>query len=236
MEGHRVAINPRETQRKIKLVLFDFDGTIADSYQGITASINHLRAKYGMRPLTVNDVRPHVGGGAPRLLQRTVPGGTLPEDLAEYRLHHETVMRAGTRLYPEVERTLTVLKSAGVCLGVCSNKPAFVTRQLLDYLEVRSIDTLVGPDEQTQRKPAPDMLLRAMRTLDVCPADTIFVGDTVIDIETARNAGVKCWVVTTGSDTRHDLIQARPECVLENLSELIGPILSIASATVPGAG
>src|SRR5438105_14029803 len=92
-----------------RAVIFDFDGTIADSYDAITASINHVRAGRGLPPLEVKNVRPHVGGGAHLLLARTIPNCDPQTDVALYRAHHRSVMLAGTRLLPGVEETLTVL-------------------------------------------------------------------------------------------------------------------------------
>src|ERR1700732_3822632 len=79
-----------------RAVLFDFDGTLADSYAGITASVNHVRAAHGLPPLTVAEVRPHVGHGPAQLLHATVPGADPVRDTARYRAHHPSVMREGT--------------------------------------------------------------------------------------------------------------------------------------------
>src|SRR5437899_10957024 len=81
-------------------VVFDFDGTLADSYAAIASSVNHVRAQRGMPALSIDDVKRHVGRGADYLLTHTVPGGALADDLACYRAHHPTVMRTMTRFLP----------------------------------------------------------------------------------------------------------------------------------------
>ena len=81
-------------------VLFDFDGTLADSYEAITASVNHVREHYGLSKLTTDEVKRHVGRGAEYLLTQTVPGGDLRSDLIRYRQHHPSVLTKLTFLLP----------------------------------------------------------------------------------------------------------------------------------------
>src|SRR5271154_305035 len=99
---------------RIRAVLFDFDGTLADSYAGITASVNHVRATHGLPPLSVDEVRRHVGRGPAQLLEQTVPGTDPMRDVALYRAHHPSVMREGTRLLPGAAHALTALKQHGL--------------------------------------------------------------------------------------------------------------------------
>jgi len=205
-----------------RAVLFDFDGTLADSYDAITASVNHVRAAYGLPPLSVDEVRPHVGRGPAALLEHTVPGVDLVRDVARYRAHHPSVMREGTRLLPGAAAALTALKQRGFRLAVCSNKPRSFTLDLLDYLGVLpQLEAVLGPEDVARPKPAPDMLKAGLRRLDVAPSEALYVGDMTVDIETARAAGVAVWIVTTGSDDRATLEAARPDCLLDSLTDLL---------------
>src|SRR5438552_3283466 len=117
-------------------VLFDFDGTLADSYQAITASVNHVRAGHGLPPLKEDAVRPHVGRGMPYLLEHTVPGVDQERDQAIYREHHPSVMLTGTRLLPGAREALSAIHGSGRRVGVCSNKPRAFTKELLEYLDI----------------------------------------------------------------------------------------------------
>ncbi len=127
-------------------VLFDFDGTLGDSYPAITASVNHVRARHGLPPLSEVEVRRHVGRGAGYLLKHTVPAGTPEANAAIYRNHHPSVLRSGTRLMPGAAESLRSLHQRGLRLGVCSNKPVHFTRELLAYLGVASyLDVVLGP-------------------------------------------------------------------------------------------
>jgi phosphoglycolate phosphatase len=202
-------------------VLFDFDGTLADSYAAITASVNHVRAIHQLPPLSEDEVRPYVGYGPNHLLEATIARGSVAENLAAYRAHHPSVLRAGTRLLPGVAETLRRLLELGIRLGVCSNKPVQFTRQLLIDLQIACrFEVVLGPEDVKQPKPAPDMLLEALRRLDAPANETLYVGDMVVDIQTARAAGVTVWVLPTGSDTRAALTAAKPDRILGGMDEL----------------
>jgi phosphoglycolate phosphatase len=204
-----------------RAVCFDFDGTLADSYAAITASVNHVRACHGLGPLAEDEVRRHVGRGMLHLLQHTVPGFDLELDTARYREHHPSVLRPGTRLLPGAAEAVGALRQAGLRLAVCSNKPKPFTRELLDILGLApSFDAVLGPEDVSRIKPAPDMLLAALAQLDVAAAKTLYVGDMVVDIETARGAGTAVWVVPTGSNDRAALEAAKPDRILRDLHEL----------------
>lgn len=210
-----------------RAVCFDFDGTLADSYPAITASVNHVRAYHGLPPLPEAEVRRHVGRGPVYLLTKTVPNGNADADVARYRAHHPSVMRSGTCLMPGAAETLAALKSAGLLLAVCSNKPRLFTQELLNYLELGSVfDAVLGPEDVARPKPAPDMLQAALQRLQVPPGEALYVGDMVVDIETARQAGVAVWIVPTGSDERSTLAAAQPDRLLNALCELPSALLS----------
>ena len=205
----------------LKALVFDFDGTLVDSYEAITASVNHVRAAHNLPPLSEPEVRRCVGRGPAYLLEHTVPGTDLEVDMARYRQHHPSVLRSGTRLLPGVAETLPVLKKAGLHLGVCSNKPRDFTRQLLDYLGLAPwIEVVIGPEDAPRIKPAADMLLAALKQLNITAAEALYVGDMVVDIQTARAAGVAVWVIATGSDEALTLQAAKPDRLLQDFREI----------------
>lgn len=204
-------------------MLFDFDGTLADSYPAIAASVNHVRSLHGLPPLDVAEVRKHVGRGPTYLMAHTVGGDDPEGDLAHYKAHHPTVMDELTHLNPGVRDALATLRGWGVRLGVCSNKPRPFTEQLLGHLGLAGVfAVVVGPEDVAHIKPAPDMLRLALARLGLEPAQALYVGDMRVDIQTARAAGVPVFVVATGSDTLDDLRSAGPDRVLNQMGELPG--------------
>jgi phosphoglycolate phosphatase len=205
----------------LKAVLFDFDGTLGDSYQAIAASVNHVRGLRGLAPLTISEVRRHVGRGAEFLLAHTVPGTDLEDAVEAYRAHHPSVLRAGTRLMPGAAEVLRTLHERGRRVGVCSNKPVAFSSELLEYFGVAAcLDVVLGPEDVARPKPAPDMLVAALARLHVRPDEALYVGDMVVDIQTARAAGVRVWIVPTGSDDRATVAAAHPDQILTDLVQL----------------
>ncbi len=205
--------------------LFDFDGTLADSYAAITASVNHVRARHGLPPLSIAEVKRHVGRGADHLIQQTVPGGNVAMDLATYRAHHPTIMASLTELLPGAAELIAGLRRLDKRLGLCSNKPRLFSRDLLAHLGLaESFEVVLGPEDVVQPKPAPDMLLEALRRLELPASKVLYVGDMIVDIQTARAAGVPVWVVPTGSEERSALEQARPDRLLGSLREMVAEL------------
>jgi phosphoglycolate phosphatase len=205
-----------------KAVIFDLDGTLVDSYGAITASVNHVRASHSLPPLMEAKVRRHVGRGPVHLISHTVPGADLAVDLDKYKAHHPSVLRSGTHLLPEVAETLQGLHACGFRLAVCSNKLKPFTRVLLEYFHLASlIEVVIGPEDARAPKPSPEMLLAALAQLRLAPPEALYVGDMVVDIETARSAGVTVWVIPTGSDDRAKLELARPDKILDRFSDLL---------------
>jgi phosphoglycolate phosphatase len=206
-----------------KAVVFDFDGTLADSYEAIAASVNHVRQLHGLPPLPVEQIRHCVGRGTEYLLEHTLPGIDPETAVAEYTAHHPTVLRSGTRLLPGVEPTLGKLHAGGLKLAVCSNKSKVFTVALLDILGIAGFfQAVIGPEDAPHPKPAPDMLLAAVKALAADLEHTLYVGDMTVDISTARAAKIQVWVIATGSDDAVSLIAARPDKLLASFEELAG--------------
>jgi phosphoglycolate phosphatase len=206
---------------KFQAVVFDLDGTLIDSYDAIAASVNHVRHVRKLPPLTQDEVRRYVGRGAELLLRDTVAVGDLAENVRLYKEHHPGVMAPLTRVLPEVKETLAALRSRGVPLAVCSNKPVAFSRELLAYLQLDALfQVVVGPEDAPRPKPAPDMLLEAIRRLGVSPGAALYVGDMGIDIQTARSAGVAVWAIPTGSESLSSLNAARPDHLMASFGEL----------------
>ena len=202
-------------------VIFDLDGTLIDSYEAIAASVNHVRAVHHLPPLPSDEVRRHVGRGAEYLLHATVSLGTVAENVRLYKSHHPTIMAALTHLLPDVKETLVFLQARGLALAVCSNKPVAFSHELLERLSLSALfRTVIGPEDAPRPKPAPDMLVEVVGRLGLSRDQVLYVGDMVIDVETARAAGVAVWAVPTGSEDLAQLEQAKPDRLLQKFSEL----------------
>jgi phosphoglycolate phosphatase len=217
----------------IRAALFDFDGTLADSYRAITASVNHVRAHYNLAPLTPEEVRPHIGRGLPHLLKHCMPGADPALAQKLYREHHPSVLESGTALLPGALDTLRKIHQRGLKIAICSNKPVPYTRTLVQVLGlIDFVDEVIGPESVARPKPAPDMIREALNRLGLSTGEAIYIGDMTVDIQTARAAGVPVWVVPTGSDTRETLEAASPDRLLDHLVSVLD-LLRLAAGEPP---
>jgi 2-phosphoglycolate phosphatase len=211
---------------RFRAVLFDFDGTLADSYAAITASVNHVLKHHGSPILTEAQVRALVGHGLENLMANILPGIDPKAAAQLYREHHPTVMKSHTKLLPGVAEGLNALKDSGIKLGVCSNKPAYFTRALLGMLEIdRFFDVVLGPDDVGAPKPDPAMVDQALERLGVSKEEALYVGDMEVDIETGRRAGIETWVMPTGSHDEATLRAANAGRLLAGMSEVVSEVL-----------
>jgi len=206
----------------IRAALFDFDGTLADSFAAITASTNHVRQSYGLPPLPEGAVRRHVGLGLEHLLRELVPVAPTDEAIARYRAHHATVMLSETRLMPGVAETIPELARRGLRMAVCSNKRVEFTRRLVEALGLGPyFAAVLGPDDvNNQPKPDPAMLHEGLRRLGVAAAESVHVGDMAVDVQTARAAGVMVWLVEGGA-VGQEADTAGADGVLGEFTELL---------------
>ncbi len=208
----------------IQAVLFDFDGTLADSFAAITASTNYVRGCYGFPPLSEAEVRQFVGYGLVHLMTTLVPGVPVEEAVARYREHHTGVMFTHTRLMPGVAETVAQLAQRGFRMAVCSNKRVEFTQQLVATLGLKNYFACVlGPDDVGQRaKPDPAMVLEALDRLKVSASQAVYIGDMIVDVRTAKAAGIPGWlIVPPDSPLRRELRDdLKPDRVLESFREL----------------
>src|SRR5262249_5702698 len=140
---------------------------------------------------------------------------------AMYREHHPSVMKEGTHLFDGTAEALGILRRRGLRLGVCSNKPVDFTRALLTWFGVGDLfEAVLGPENVARPEPWPDMLLAAWGRLTLAASEALYVGDMTVDIATARAAGMRVWVVPTGSEESAVLAAAGPDRLLGSLAEL----------------
>lgn len=185
-------------------ILFDLDGTLLNTLEDLTDSVNYALAQYDCPPRTVEDVRNFIGNGARKLIERSLPGRendpNVDEVLATYQAYYKTHSQIKTRPYDGVTEALNdIAKKYPV--AIVSNKPDAPTKLLCK--EFFGDIYARGESTDCPRKPAPDMLQKAMQIIDV---DTcIYVGDSEPDILTAKNLGVKCLSVLWGFRDRKTL-------------------------------
>ncbi|MEM7222701.1 MAG: phosphoglycolate phosphatase [Pseudomonadota bacterium] len=184
-------------------LLLDLDGTLVDSAADLAESLNDLRAELGHDPLPLEQVLTMVGEGVGKLVERGLADGPHETDLARHTsrlmaLYGPRVTRK-TRPYPGVPETLLALLADGWHLGICTNKPEALARKVLDELDLaKHFAAVTGGDSFPRRKPDPSHPRAALVQM-ACPAEhAVFVGDSQIDLETARSAGLPVVLVAYG--------------------------------------
>ena len=200
-------------------ILFDLDGTLLNTLEDLTDSVNYALAQYGCPPRTIEQVRDFIGNGARKLIERSLPGREDDPDvcevLATYQAYYKTHSKIKTKPYDGILQALAEI-SAKYPVAIVSNKPDAATKVLCkDFF-----GDIYARGESTDcpRKPAPDMLQKAMEIIGV---DTcIYVGDSEPDILTAKNLGVKCLSVLWGFRDRETLRQVGAEYFCDDPAKL----------------
>ena len=193
-------------------VLFDLDGTLLDTLGDLTAAMNRTLTRHGLPERTRQQMRAALGNGARRLMELSVPAGTdgalFETLLAEYNADYAAHCRIETAPYPGVDALLRQLHAQGCKLAIVSNKPDEAVRALRAEFFADTVPIAVGEKQGIRRKPAPDTLLTAMAQLGAERTSTVYVGDSEVDIATARAAGLPCISVLWGFRDRDLLEQA----------------------------
>ena len=177
----------------INLVVFDLDGTLVDSRRDLADATNALVVELGGHALSQERVTAMVGDGAAMLVRRALTAASIDPDtpgvLDRFLTHYDARLLDHTRPYPGMVETLAAL-SRRARLAVLTNKPSAATERLLTGLELRSqFADVVGGDTNEGRKPEPNGLIGIIRRASVTPAETLLVGDSAVDLATARGAG-----------------------------------------------
>jgi phosphoglycolate phosphatase len=212
------------------LVIFDLDGTLIDSQQDLVNSVNATRGFMGLPPLEGARIASYVGNGAPVLIRRAMGDQASQADVdkaLEYFLsYYRDHMLDHTRLYPGVQEALDSLHEAGVKLAVLTNKPVRFSQAILDGLGLRGhFQRVYGGNSFEEKKPHPVGIQRIMEELGASPERTVMVGDSAVDVLTARNAGVMCCGVSFGFQPEQ-FAEFPPDLVVDDMRNLAGWVLS----------
>ena len=207
--------------------IFDLDGTLLDTLADLAASCNYALRTHGMPEHSIDDVRRFVGNGVRKLMERAIPDGEANPDFEatfatfrEYYMHHSLDT---TKPYPGIMDTLVELKARGCRLAVVSNKMMAATVELCKHFFPDTIEVAIGEKEAEgiKKKPAPDTVLAALKQLGVSGEDVVYVGDSDVDLATARNSGLPCISVLWGFRDRDFLLDHGATTFITSPKELL---------------
>ena len=207
--------------------IFDLDGTLLDTLTDLAASTNYALRTHGMPEHTIDEVRRFVGNGVRKLMERAVPDGTdnplFDEAFATFRQYYMEHSLDTTRPYEGVPDMLAALKAKGCHLAVVSNKMMAATQELCRHFFPETIEVAIGENEAEgiRKKPAPDTVIAALRQLGVGEEGAVYVGDSDVDIDTARNSNLPCISVLWGFRDRDFLLQHGASTLISAPEELL---------------
>ena len=211
------------------LVAFDLDGTLVDTAPDLAWCIDRTVLRFGVPPRGEALVRRWIGNGVEHLVARALTGGTeapaepalLREACGVFLGLYETHGRDRSRVYPGVPEGLAAMRAHGAVLACITNKPRAPAVDLLAHLALLdSFELVVGGDSLARRKPDPLPLLHACAELRVAVGDSVFVGDSINDVQAARAAGMRVACVSYGYNHGRDISEAAPDAVVDSLEEL----------------
>ncbi len=205
-------------------ILFDLDGTLLDTLEDLADAVNHILERHRCPQRTLDEVRLFVGNGLGMLMRRSLPAQysqTVSDLLAEeLRTYYTAHSRIKTAPYAGVRELLETLHAAGAKVAVVSNKADEAVGELCSFYFPGLVDAAVGETAGRRPKPAPDAVELALERLHVDKTGAVYVGDSQVDLDTAKAAGLPCIAVTWGFRAREDLVKAGAETLADSVEAL----------------
>lgn len=206
------------------LLIFDLDGTLLDTLDDLAASLNHALTGFSLPARSREEVRGFIGNGVRLLVRRALPETADPETerqvFAAFADHYRTHCADLTRPYDGVIDMLRRARQRGFATAVVSNKSHREVQALCDRFFPGLLDMAAGERPGLARKPAPDLPRLVLRELGFSADQACYIGDSPVDVETARNAGLDCVCVSWGFRSRDELIRAGARRIAASPAEL----------------
>lgn len=197
-------------KQKISAIIWDLDGTLMDTLQDLADAVNHALDCFGMPQHDLEEIRQFVGNGVRRLMQLSVPEGEdnpqFEQVFAEFKAYYILHCKDHTCLYDGIQETLHALKAKGYRMAVVSNKLQSGVDELYEQYFKDTIEVAIGERPEMARKPAPDMVHAAIKALGIPMEEAVYIGDSDVDIATARNSGLPCISVLWGFRSKEFLL------------------------------
>lgn len=224
--------------RQYQAVLFDLDGTLLNTLEDLADSVNAILRKHSFPERTYSEIRSFLGNGAEALMRASLPDGVAEEDflpiLSEYKAYYKSHMEDKTKPYDGIPELLEALHASGIKIAVASNKFYTAVQGLCAKYFPGHTDIAIGECQTDglliRRKPAPDMLSMAAEQLGVPFAACVYIGDSEVDIETAKNAGIDCISVSWGFRDVETLQKAGASAIADSPQALAKMLLSETAA------
>ena len=196
---------------KYKTYILDLDGTLLSTLADLAASTNYALRTHHMPERSLDEVRRFVGNGVKKLMERAIPDGLnnplFEETFATFRQHYMQHNLDTTQPYPGIMQLLEQLKAEGKNIAVVSNKFYAATRELCRHFFGDLVPVAIGEREDIRKTPSPDTVIEALRELGVDKEGAVYIGDSDVDIMTAKNSGMPCVSVLWGFRDKEFLLE-----------------------------
>ncbi len=210
---------------KYELIVFDMDGTILDTLEDLKNSMNHTLRLHNMPERTLDEIRSFVGNGIRRLIELAVVSGTPEEEIEiihkDFMEHYEIHCADFTKPYDGVNDLIQELKKRGYKTAVVSNKADAAVLDLCDQYFPALFDLAIGERPEIAKKPAPDMVNLALEKLQIPREKAVYIGDSDVDVATARNSNLDMIAVDWGFRTREFLVEQGAETIVSHPEEIL---------------
>lgn len=210
---------------KYKVAVFDMDGTILNTLQDLMDSTNYSLAKNDMPTRTYEEIRMFVGNGIKKLIQRAVPKNSSEQQIEkvfkDFNEHYKIHCADKTCAYQGIPEAIKELKNAGIKTAVVSNKADYGVQELVEIYFKGLFDVAIGETEGIAKKPAPDMVLKALKELNVSQKQAVYIGDSDVDFHTAQNSNLDFIGVDWGFRGRVFLEKLGAKTIIDNANELV---------------
>ena len=211
-----------DLKKKIKGIIFDLDGTLIEAYEAIYLGLKEVFEHFKMEIFPFSDLKLFLKPDLESTLTPFLSPGEVIRGIPIMRAKYEEVYLHKTHFLNGAREVLDDLRNKGIVLGVASNKFGRFSRGALRHLGVSDyFKSVIGAGDVPRNKPFPDMIHTALGEMELSPSDVVFVGDTLTDIETGKQAGIDVYALPTGFHSKSELSQGKPRRLLKNLKELI---------------
>jgi 2-hydroxy-3-keto-5-methylthiopentenyl-1-phosphate phosphatase len=211
-----------DLKKQIRGIIFDLDGTLIEAYEAIYLGLREVLQQFGKEIFSFTDLKKYLKPDLETTLEQFFSPEEARKGIPMMRKKYEEVYLNKTHLLDGAREVLDALRSQGILLGVASNKFGRFSRGALRHLGVSDyFRSVIGAGDVPRNKPFPDMIHAVLREMSLSPEEVIFVGDTLTDIDTGKQAGVDVYALPTGFYSKIELSQKKPKRILKNLKELV---------------
>lgn len=217
--------NILNTSKPITTIVFDMDGTVLNTLEDLTVSMNYVLERFGMPGHTVEEYRLFFGNGVKEALRLAMPEDASTEVIDEmlpiYKEHYDAHCLDKTGPYDGIVEVMEELKRRGYKLAIVSNKIDSAVKELNNKFFSKAVEVAIGEKPGVNRKPAPDMVEAALKEMGSSKEESVYIGDSEVDFMTAKNSGLPCISVLWGFRDKDYLIEQGAYCFADKPSDII---------------